>query len=126
MRNERIIDSFRANPASALWLIFRKHPLLSAAQVVAFVVALPAFFSTINFIVAVTPEQARDALPAGWSAGVMNHGDYYHWWTIQERPYFFGASLFCLVMSLLFIWGSIFWLWRLDRKSGFTSEKQVP
>jgi hypothetical protein len=29
------------------------------------------------------------------------------------------------VTSLLFIWGSIFWLWRLHQKSGFIDEKKV-
>jgi hypothetical protein len=106
----------------------RKHPVLSAFQVIAFLIALPAFFSTMSFTGAVTPDQARAdglPLPAGWSAGVMNHGSYYHWWTIQERPFLFGISLFCLVTGLLFIWGSLFWLWRLHRKSGFTDEKKV-
>jgi hypothetical protein len=103
------------------WL--RKHPVLSAAQVVAFLIALPAFFSTVSFMDAVTPEQARAdnlPLPPGWNAGVMNHGSYYHWWTIQDRPLLFGVSIFCLVTSMMFVFGSIFWLWKLHRKSGFT------
>jgi hypothetical protein len=106
----------------------RRHPVLSAFQVIAFLIALPAFFSTVSFVAAVTPEQALaddHPLPAGWSAGVMNHGTYYHWWTIQERPFLFGVSAFLLVTGLLFIWGSIFWLWRLSRKSGFTHETRV-
>jgi hypothetical protein len=106
----------------------RKHPVFSAFQVIAFLIALPAFFSTMSFVGAVTPEQARTdnhPLPSGWSAGVMNHGSYYHWWTIQERPFLFGISIFCLVTGLLFVFGSIFWLWRLHRKGGFTDEKKV-
>jgi hypothetical protein len=101
----------------------RKHPVLAAVQVIAFLIALPAFFSTVSFMDAVTPEQARaDSLPmpSGWSAGVMNHGSYYQWWTIKDRPFLFGISAFCLVTSMMFVFGSIFWLWKLRRKSGFT------
>jgi hypothetical protein len=29
------------------------------------------------------------------------------------------------VTGLLFIWGSLFWLWRLHRKSGLTDERRV-
>ena len=57
----------------------RKHPVLSAVQVIAFLIALPASFSIISFVEAITPEQTRAdglTLPAGWSAGVMNHGSY--------------------------------------------------
>jgi hypothetical protein len=106
----------------------RKHPVLAVFQVVAFLIALPAFFSTMSFVGAVTPEQARAdglPLPPGWKAGVMNHGSYYLWWTIQERPFLFGISVFFLVTGLLFIWGSLFWLWRLHRKSNFTDERRV-
>jgi hypothetical protein len=96
----------------------QKHPVLSIAQVLAFLIALPAFFSTVSFFNAVTRSQARAnnfPLPAGWTAGVMNHGSYYQWWTIHERPVLFGVSIFCLVASMLFIWGSLFWLWLLRR-----------
>ena len=108
-----------------IWDSLRKHPVLSVVQVIAFFIALPAFFSTVSFINAVTPEQARAnnlPLPLGWSAGVMNHGSYYQWWTIQERPFLFGFSIFCLVMSLLFIFGSIFWLWQQSMRK-FTNKQ---
>jgi hypothetical protein len=90
----------------------REHPLLCVTQVLAFLIALPAFFSTMSFTSALTSEQAvaeyNKPLPSGWTAGVMNHGDYYRWWTIQERPILFGASVFfwwqecCLFMALSF------------------------
>src|SRR5438552_15713692 len=90
---------------------FRKRPFVSVAQVLAFLVALPAFFSTVSFTGALTPDQAvakyEMALPSGWTAGVMNHGRYYRWWTIQEKPVLFAASVFCLAISMLFIWGSV-------------------
>jgi hypothetical protein len=106
----------------------RKHPVLSAFQAVAFLIALPAFFSTVSFMNAVTPAQALadgSPLPSGWSAGVMNHGSYYHWWTIQERPLLFAVSVSCVVASVLFIWGSLFWLWRLRRKSTLGNETRI-
>jgi len=73
---------------------------------------------TINFMVAVTPEEARAKnlpLPSGWTAGVWNHGSYYQWWTIQERPLLFGISVFYLFACVLFFWGRRFWLRRLHR-----------
>jgi hypothetical protein len=97
---------------------FRKRPVLSIAQVLAFLIVLPAFYSTVNFESAINREQAiaeNTPLPSGWTAGVMDHGSYYRWWTIQQRPILFGVSLFILVAGLLFIWVSIFWIWRQDR-----------
>jgi hypothetical protein len=99
----------------------REHPLLCVAQVLAFLIDLPAFFSTMSFTSALTPEQAvtefNKPLPSGWTAGVMNHGDYYRWWTIQEKPILFGASVFFLAAGIVFIWGSLLWIWRQNRKS---------
>ena len=61
--------------------LLRKHPLLCVAQVLAFLIGLPAFFSTVSLSVALTPEEAIAKfdipLPSGWSAGVMNHGRRY-------------------------------------------------
>jgi hypothetical protein len=77
----------------------------------------PILFSTVSFVDAITPEQANAdnmPLPSGWTAGVMNHGSYYKWWTIQQRPILFGVSLFILVAALLFVWISIFWIWKQD------------
>jgi hypothetical protein len=79
---------------------------------------MAAGITTINFMVAVTPEQARAKnlpLPSGWTAGVWNHGSYYHWWTIQERPFLFGISIFYLFACILFFWGREFWIRRLPR-----------
>jgi hypothetical protein len=106
----------------------RKRPILSALQVLAFLIAFPAFFSMMSFIDAVTPEQAKAdnlPLPPGWSAGVMNHGSHYRWWTIQERPVFFVLSVSFLVTSMLFIYGSVYWIWRQSkalqiRRAAFT------
>jgi hypothetical protein len=92
----------------------RKHPLLCAAQAIAFLILLPAFVSTVSFTDAVTPQQAianDNPLPSGWTAGVMNHGQYYQWWTIQERPILFGLSSLSLVAGVLFLLSSLAWLW---------------
>ncbi|HLX68376.1 MAG TPA: hypothetical protein VKV04_02005 [Verrucomicrobiae bacterium] len=100
---------------------FRKHPRLCVAQVFAFLIALPAFFSTVSFSSALTPGQAiaeyNKPLPPGWTAGVMNHGGYYRWWTIQQRPVLFGASVIFLAVGMLFIYGSLFWVWKQNEKS---------
>lgn len=99
----------------------RKHPALAAVLLVAFVVAIPSFFSTISFVAAVDPEQAIGdgrPLPPGWSAGVMNHGTYYRWWSIGERPVAFALSVSGLVTSMLLVWSSVVRLyWRELRNS---------
>jgi hypothetical protein len=106
-----------------------EHPLLCVTQMLALLIALPAFFSTMSFTSALTPEQAvtefNKPLPTGWTAGVMNHGDYYRWWTIQERPILFGISVFFLVMGMLFIYGSLFWIWKQNRKSQSLDKSQT-
>jgi hypothetical protein len=94
----------------------RRHPLLCAIQVCVLLVCVPAFMSAVSFVDAVTPQEAiakySQPLPSGWTAGVINHGHYYQWWTIQERPLLFAFSAFCLVAGVLFLWGSAAWLWR--------------
>ena len=94
---------------------FRKRPVFCAAQVIAILTLLPAFVSTMNFINAVTPQQAitkyGEPLPPYWTVGVMNHGHYYQWWSIQEQPILFGLSVFVLVAGVLFLWSSLTWLW---------------
>jgi len=93
----------------------RKHPLLCATQAFVLLVCVPAFMSTVSFTDAVTPQEAiakySQPLPPGWTAGVMNHGHYYQWWTIQEQPVLFTFSAFCLVGGVLFLCGSLAWLW---------------
>jgi hypothetical protein len=113
--------------------LLRRHSLLYAAQAIAFLISLPAFVSAVNFIDAETPQQAiarnGKPLPPGWTAGVMNHGEYYRWWTIQERPVLFGLSALSLVAAILFLWSSLAWLWwkaenkELGEKRG---EKRTP
>jgi hypothetical protein len=108
---------------------FRKHPLLCVAQVLAFLIALPAFFSTMSFTSALTPEQAiaeyNKPLPLGWTAGVMNHGDYYRWWTIQQRPILFATSISFLVLGIVFIWGSLLWVWKQGQRSQSVDKQQT-
>jgi hypothetical protein len=87
----------------------QKHPLLPFARIIAFLVGLAAFFPMVSFLAAITPEEARSngmPLPAGWTAGVMNHGSYYSWWTISENPCLFGLSVAVLIASVLFIFST--------------------
>jgi hypothetical protein len=103
-----------------IFALIRRHPRLALVQLlVALLVALPAFMATMSFIAAKTPEQATaqgTPLPEGWTAGVMNHGAWYRWWTIQQSPALFGVSVFGLAVSALFIWGSLIWSWRDDAR----------
>jgi apolipoprotein N-acyltransferase len=93
----------------------REHPRLCLVQLLALLAAFPLFVCTMNFIAAVTPEQAlrehHKPLPPGWTAGVMNHGSYFRWWTIGESPVVFSLSAIGLVAVVLFLWISIGWLW---------------
>jgi len=73
------------------------------------IVAYAAFFSIMSFYGALRPSEAIERwgkpLPEGWSAGVMNHGEYYRWWTIRDRPLLFTLSwvgLTCAGACLLF------------------------
>lgn len=103
----------------------RKHAVISGLQLLASLLAMASFFSTNNFLHAVTPEQARadgNPLPAGWTAGVMNHGSYYHWWTIQERPILFGVSATCLTLCVLFVYGSLLGMAIVQCRGNLTDE----
>lgn len=76
-------------------------------NLVAFAVMMACFLSVFSFLAAVTPEQSGGKMPANWSAGVMNHGHYYEWYTIADRPRLFTGSCIGLVASTLYLWGSI-------------------
>jgi hypothetical protein len=103
-----------------LFSLMRAYPRLAVVQLlVLLLVGLPALFSTMSFVAAETPEQAvahGTPLPEGWTAGVMNHGTWYRWWTIQENPALFGASVFLLVAGMFFLYSSLIWSWRDYRK----------
>ncbi|NLF32255.1 MAG: hypothetical protein GX591_15375 [Planctomycetes bacterium] len=50
-------------------------------------------------------------LPEGWTAGVMNHGDYYRWWPVSEQARLYAVSLAGLIVSLCTLCGIVFWIW---------------
>jgi ATP/ADP translocase len=85
----------------------KKYPLLSLMQIVAAILMFLFFFWTINFLVAVTPEEAAKrgypAFPGGWDAAVMSHGKYYQWYTINNHLVFFLTCLFGFVSLFFFI-----------------------
>lgn len=39
--------------------------------------------------------------PHGWPAGVMNHGKYYGWWRIEDRPVLFAVSLAGFILTVV-------------------------
>jgi hypothetical protein len=103
------------------------HPVLAPVQVFVFFISMLAFLSTESFTSAVTPQQARAAnrpLPPGWTAGVMNHGSYYNWWTIDQRPALYWLSRSCLWASNIFLYGSLYWLLWLHWKSSSEQERK--
>jgi len=100
---------------------WRKYPLLGLSQVLAMLIAVPAFISTVSFLKAVSPQQAMHSMyghpmPAEWSAGVWNHDHYYRWCFIAEHPALFWISVVLLVMAILFLWASILWMIGENRK----------
>jgi hypothetical protein len=90
---------------------FKKHPMLAMVQIVAAITAFPAFYSTVSFLVTDTSETAMRKgypLPKGWTAGVMNHGQYYKWWTISERPLLFALSITLLISALIILFSTAY------------------
>ena len=69
-----------------------------------FLIGWPSFFSVVSFSEAQTPSQVAEeghVIPRDWSAGVINHGRYYEWWTIADNPLLFVASVVGLVGGLI-------------------------
>jgi len=98
---------------------FKRRPLLSILQLVSAVIMFPAFFSVVSFFVAETPQQAArlgHPLPKGMSAGVMNHGKHYPWWTITQRPWFFALSAAVLATALIILYSTMYFDWK-DKKA---------
>jgi hypothetical protein len=82
----------------------------SVLQIVAVLVLFPAFFCVISFLVAEPRSELLmrgGDIPASWSAGVMNHGEYYRWWLPSDRPVFFLSSCFALILSLAYLFWSV-------------------
>jgi len=84
----------------------RSRPLLAALQIAAAVAVFPAFLCVVSFVVATSAARAASEgkpLLSGWTAGVMNHGEYYQWWLIRDRPVMFALAVFLLVSCLAFL-----------------------
>jgi hypothetical protein len=65
---------------------------------------LPSFFSVVSFAAAEPASVIRANgydVPPDWTAGVMNHGSYYRWYMIRERPVFFGLSVIGLILGVV-------------------------
>lgn len=92
---------------------FKKHPLLSLMQIFATFLMFFLFFWTVSFFMAVTPEEALkrgyQPIPSGWEAGVMSHGKYYEWYSIQNHPIFFFTCFlgFIILFSFTIISGYV-------------------
>ncbi len=100
----------------------RRRPVIVMVSIAAFIVMFLCFFSAMSFVNALSPEEALEKwnkpLPAGWTAGVMNHGEYYRWWRICERPVFFSVSLAGLIASVAWLWTVTLWAWIRRRRRG--------
>ena len=77
--------------------------LLLAGIALTTLTTMAAFFCVVSFVVAVTPAEAASkggpSMPLEWEAGVLNHGEYYEWYTISRHPVAFGLSVAALVAS---------------------------
>jgi len=67
--------------------------------VLGFLLAIPCFVCVINFVAAERPSGQNGKMPANWSAGVMNHGHYFEWYTISDQPLFFAASVIGFILA---------------------------
>jgi hypothetical protein len=98
---------------SQLLKSFKKNPWISFGQILSFIIGGAAFFVTMSFQGALTNEEAMakwgKPIPDHWEAGVMNHGEYYEWYTIENHPVLYGVSYAALIGSILFIWLSLFY-----------------
>jgi hypothetical protein len=105
----RFLTSLRAKPFT--WV------LLAGTAYCCFV----GFFWVMNFFVADTPSEAlakwHRALPPGWEAGVMNHGEYFRWYTVSGHPLAFAGAL-------LWLGGSIGGFGYLLKRLGWTSNNR--
>jgi small-conductance mechanosensitive channel len=58
---------------------------------------LAGFFSVVSFLNADLPREipvsASVEVPRSWPAAVRNHGHYYLWWTVSQRPLMFAFSV---------------------------------
>ena len=93
--------------------IYRFHPLLTEAApreshtlllviLLLSFVGVPSFYAVVSFASAEPAGSIRargNDIPSDWTAGVSNHGSYYRWWTIGERPIFFVLSVLGLVVG---------------------------
>jgi hypothetical protein len=82
-------DPARGNGWFALWAF------------AAWLFTLAGFFCVVSFLSAERPGQINPppgvVVPAQWPAAVFNHGQYYLWWTVAQRPFLFGVSLAALL-----------------------------
>jgi hypothetical protein len=93
--------------------LFSFGPKLRAARcerlgiilmVVFCLLGVPSFFAVVSFVAAEPASviRANDYdIPPDWTAGVMNHGSYYRWYTIKERPALFALSVVVLAVSVV-------------------------
>jgi hypothetical protein len=100
----------------------RSHPLLWLLLAISMLSVFLGFFWTVNFFVADSPAQALalygKPLPDGWEAGVMNHGEYFKWYSISGHPVFFAASL-------TFFGGAIGLFAFLHKRLGFAPNQRL-
>ena len=85
---------------------FRFFPFQSIAQIIAIIILFPAFFASVFFYVAEPHDQIIKrgySIPNSWEAGVMNHGEYFEWYSMAEHPYYFILSIGTLIAALLFL-----------------------
>jgi len=85
--------------------VVRTHPWVGLWTLFVWVCAMGAFFSSMSFLSAQTPAEVnspgQEVMPPEWPAGVNNHGTYYHWWTIGQRPGFFAVSIAVMVWGVV-------------------------
>jgi hypothetical protein len=82
----------------------RNKTLFITLYALSILVSCSSFYSVVSFSHAEDAEAIRAKgydVPDGWPAGVFNHGEYYGWWGIEDRPVLFALSVMGLIISIV-------------------------
>lgn len=96
-----------ANIESIFDRIVKKLRFFQSAWIIllSIVLSFASFFSVESFESAMTPQEAVSRgyplMPSHWEAGVLNHGEYYQWFTIENHQLFYYISIAVFLISLL-------------------------
>jgi len=87
---------------------FIAHPFLWLGVFASHLAIFPLGYCILNFLVAETPAEAMrlgdPPIPSTWEAGVMNHGQYIRWFSIEAHPLIFWSLVGLLFTNFFLIY----------------------